>query len=52
VGINMMDIVFSGLGLVCLTRGFVRRARHRWSWRSGTQLVKWKQIREASAQGR
>jgi hypothetical protein len=37
VGLNVMDIVLSGLGLVCLTRGLVRRARHRWSQRSGTR---------------
>jgi hypothetical protein len=24
------------LGLVCLTGGFVRQTRHRWSWRRGS----------------
>jgi hypothetical protein len=50
VGLNVIDIVFSGIGLVCLTRGLVRRGQHRWSRRSG--MVNWKQIREASARVR
>jgi hypothetical protein len=37
VSLNMMDIVLSGLVLVCITRGLVRRAQHHWSRRRGSR---------------
>jgi hypothetical protein len=37
VGLNVRkDTSLRGLGLARLTRGLVRRTRHRWSWRRGT----------------
>jgi hypothetical protein len=36
VGLNVMNMVFIALGLVCLIRGLVHRTRYRRSWHRGT----------------